>query len=447
MKKTPRDPKTKSFRRDLRRLFGQPLGAAHDLFANKPAPGEGVPFPLPAGRGGYGGMSNYFRCLVLKIAYVTPAKPGDQRAWSGLSHHMAQSLISAGLKVELIHTLVKPPLLWPFRLQTYLTHKARLTTRHLWLYDPRVARAYAGQVERALQQSKADVVFSSGTVQIAYLKSSRPIVFWNDATFAALVDYYFSKNDINASTLRNGHATERAAIHNSSLGLYASSWAADSALTQYQADPQRIHVLPFGANLTREPRLDEVFRWIDARPSQPCRLFFLGVDWERKGGPAALALAESLTRKGLPCELTIAGCAVPPNVKLPGYAKAIGFIEKGTAKGDALLEKLFAESHFLLVPSRAECFGLVFAEANAYGVPVLALATGGVPSVVLNNINGFCPSLEGNFLGELEQHVLSLMKNREKYRNLARSSRQEYEKRLNWKVSGEKIRELIEKLL
>lgn len=34
--------------------------------------------------------------------------------------------------------------------------------------------------------------------------------------------------------------------------------------------------------------------------------------------------------------------------------------------------------HLLLLPTRAECAGIVFNEASAYGVPILLTDTGGV---------------------------------------------------------------------
>ena len=46
------------------------------------------------------------------------------------------------------------------------------------------------------------------------------------------------------------------------------------------------------------------------------------------------------------------------------------------------LEQIVSKSHRLLLPTRAECYGIVFCEANAYGLPVFATRVGGIPTIV-----------------------------------------------------------------
>jgi len=280
---------------------------------------------------------------------------------------------------------------------------------------------------------------------ISQLKTTLPVYFWTDATFARMINYYFHDKKITEATLRNGDELERAAIGKASHGFYASSWAAESAVRDYQASPERMHVIPMGANLQPEPTQDEVTRWIEKRPMEPCRFCLIGVDWVRKGADLALATVEYLTKQGMRCELTIAGCPVPSEVVLPPYVKAIGFIDNTQPEGQAQIRKLISESHFLIVPSRAECYGLVFAEASAHGVPSLASDTGGIPTVVRNGVNGFCVPLGPRLVHDLAARVMELMSDLNRYRALAQSSHEDYVSRLNWKVSGQKIRAIMEK--
>ncbi len=382
----------------------------------------------------------------MKIAYLTPAKLGDQRAWSGLSHYMAQSLISAGLEVEILHTLRVPMRLLPQRFLTHLAYKTGLRRRHLWLYDKRVVQDYARQMAQKLSKVKADVIFSSGTLQMAYLKSSRPIVFWTDATFANLVDYYFSPDNLTPETLRSGHETERAAIHNAAMGIYSSEWGAESAISEYQGDPQRIQVVPFGANIQNEPSDEEVAALIQSRPLKPCRLLLLSVDWMRKGADVAIKVAQMLTQQGVACELSIVGCQPPPGTVLPPNVKILGFIDKRNPEGGKIIQKMIAESHFMLLPSRADCSPIVVCEANAFGVPILTTDVGGIPNIVRNGLNGFCEPFDESLASRLTQHVIDSLSSLEKYRAFAESTRREYLSRLNWKVNGQRVRALIEKL-
>lgn len=75
---------------------------------------------------------------------------------------------------------------------------------------------------------------------------------------------------------------------------------------------------------------------------------------------------------------------------------------------------------------RAECFGLVFAEANSFGVPALARAVGGIPTAIHNDVNGFAFERDAN-LDEYVSYIAGLMANPTRYRELAFSSFNEYE--------------------
>lgn len=382
----------------------------------------------------------------MKVTYISASRIDNLHAWSGLPHHMAASLKSAGLEVNILDSLQFPRLLWPERIARYGVNKLGLAPRHTWLFDPRVLRDYARQLNHQIDSLKGDVIFASGSVYMAFVKSSRPIVFWSDATYANLINYYFSENEVDEITWSNGNAMELAALQNASLGFYSSSWAAESAVRDYQMSAERVHIIPFGANFHEEPTDEKVAEYIHSRPKTPCRLFFLGVDWDRKDGTTALAVAEHLTQMGLPCELTLAGCQPPHGTHLPAYVRSLGSIDKDSAEGKKLLQRLFSEAHFFLLPSRADCTPVVFSEANSYGVPVLTTATGGIPSIIRNGINGFCVARDESLVAHLAQHVLDTLSDHDRYLTLAKTSRREYTSRLNWKTSGQEIRRLLEKL-
>jgi glycosyltransferase involved in cell wall biosynthesis len=122
-----------------------------------------------------------------------------------------------------------------------------------------------------------------------------------------------------------------------------------------------------------------------------------------------------------------------------------GFVDKSTEWGRAELQSLFAESHFLILPSEAECYGLVLCEANAYGVPCLASSVGGIPTIIRNGVNGrlFDDRNDGS---SFAQFVLSVFGDHVRYQALAHTSYEEYRARLNWQVSGARVRELLEGL-
>jgi glycosyltransferase involved in cell wall biosynthesis len=372
----------------------------------------------------------------MRIAYVTTYDSHDVHAWSGTGKAIAECLVRAGFELELVG------LREPARLLTRAAQVACRATGARLLRDrePIVTRGYATQAERRLRSIHHDVVFSPGTVAIGRLAPSRPIIFWTDATFAGMVDYYEEFTGLSRRTLRHGNALEQAALDRCRLALYSSDWAARTALERYHVDPGKVHVVPFGANVSDAPSRDEVAAAIQSRDPDRCCLLFVGVDWARKGGEVAVAAAEAMNRAGRPTELHVVGC-VPPR-RLPGFVRVHGFISKRDPAGRRRLAETYARAHFVIGPSEAEAFGVAFAEASCYGVPVLAPDTGGVATVVRSGTNGHL--LPPGASGEAYARVaLRLSENRDEYRRLALAARREYETRLSWDAAGARVHELL----
>ncbi|WP_332125931.1 glycosyltransferase, partial [Escherichia coli] len=49
---------------------------------------------------------------------------------------------------------------------------------------------------------------------------------------------------------------------------------------------------------------------------------------------------------------------------------------------------VLSNADILLLPTIAECYGMVFCEAAAYGLPVVATDTGGISSIQINERTG-----------------------------------------------------------
>ena len=180
---------------------------------------------------------------------------------------------------------------------------------------------------------------------------------------------------------------ERRAMQQADLMIFSSDWAAHSALNRYDADPSRVHVVPFGANLD-SPSDRTVADSIAARDLERCDLLFIGIDWERKRGEFALRILEELRAMDVDATLTMVGAPPPRGLSLPSGTRALGFLDKRDAEQVATLRSLLARAHFLLLPSLADCTPVAACEAFAFGVPVVAADVGGMTSIVNDGRNG-----------------------------------------------------------
>jgi len=309
----------------------------------------------------------------------------------------------------------------------------------------KVLKSYADQVSARLKDARVDVVFSPGTIPICYLESSAPIVFWTDATVAGVIDFYPAWSDLCHESLRDANRMEQAALSNCRLAIYSSDWAAETAINAYQVDADKVKVVPFGANVESVRNLNDIRIIVAQRRTDVCKLLFIGTEWYRKGGDIAVDITGSLNAMGLKTELTVLGCHIKGSV--PDFVSPKGFVSKKTSKGRTLIDRLFAESHFLLLPSRADCVPVVIAEANSFGVPVVASDVGGISTAVRDDLNGYVLSSAEQFVPHACSVILKSMESLSAYRELAIRSFGEYTERLNWQTAGRRVHELLENIL
>lgn len=307
--------------------------------------------------------------------------------------------------------------------------------------EPEIITSYARQSEAILDKIDYDVILTPWTLVISELVTNKPIVLWSDACFASLVDYYAQFSNVCLRSLKYGHSLEQKALDKCNCIVYSSEWAAEEAIRHYSLAPSKVKVIPFGANIECNRTLSDIEEIIDNKSTQICKLLFLGKDWERKGGEISLQVATALNARGIPTELIVVGCEPKIDCALPGFVNVLGFIDKASEEGYEKINELLNNSHFLILPTVAEAYGIVFCEASSFGLPSLALNHGGIP--VKNNINGFLFEVEAS-VDEYCGYIENLMNNRALYNKLALSSFVEYEQNLNWGIASQRISKLIE---
>jgi hypothetical protein len=161
----------------------------------------------------------------MHIAYVTRYDAHDVYKWSGLGKYIACALESADLGLHCVNVGETPVAARAAGKIFAKTIRRRIDPER----KPYFAKRWALFLSRALG-SDTDVVFSLSTLPVAYLDVNVPRVFWTDATFASIVDYYPRFSRLHPRRLRNGHTLEQKAIETSSAAIYSSDWAASSAI-------------------------------------------------------------------------------------------------------------------------------------------------------------------------------------------------------------------------
>lgn len=381
----------------------------------------------------------------MNIAYVTVYDSTNIRMWSGIGFHIAKSLEEAGAEVHRIGSL-RPTrtlgnglaYLWATRVLGQKDHAHR---------HPSVLRGYARQVSARLRDLekrgvRIDTILAPGVMPIAHLETDIPIAIWTDCTFASMIGYYQSWTNLSPRSLKLGNDADRAGLRRASKLFLASEWAAKSAIEDYGCDPRRISIVPLGANVEDGISESDASSLVNKRLGTPLRLLLVGVDWERKGCSFAIDVAETLRQRGVNVHLDIVGCLPPAGSNVPDFVTCHGFLLKSSPEDVALLRRLFLEATMFVLPTQAECQGVVFNEAAAHGLPIIATDTGGVSSVVQHGKTGTLMSAQAS-PPDWANEILSLCRDRARYESFSLESARTFPARLSWKAAvGRVISEL-----
>ena len=374
----------------------------------------------------------------LRIAFLTQLDPLDKRSWSSGLYYMGQALERHCGDVTYLGPLrsFKPAFL--SRVRAKSSHML-LRRRYMHWTSVAAARQYALEVTQKLAGQAFDVVVSGvGGTGIPYVQTNIPIVLVNDCTLPQLLDYYPSYTHLSKRTISDIYTIEQQLYKKVRAVIMSSAWAARSAIEEFQARPEHVYVVPFGVNLDAIPSREI----INARkPSGTCRLLFIGVEWERKGGDIAYETLLTLEEMGIESELIICGVVPPAGIAHPRMI-VIPLRDKNDERQLREIENLYAMADFLIQPTRADCTPFAFSEANAFGLPVITTDTGGIATVIRNGENGYMLSLAARG-DEYADLIANIYQDEQHYLRLVQSSRAAFEERLNWDVWGCSVHDIL----
>lgn len=377
---------------------------------------------------------------IRRIAFATVGDASQVRFWSGTPFHMSKSLAGEGNDIVHIGPL-NAPILPIYKTYAWLRRVFRRQGLSPVHAGPVVAQ-YAADASRKIRAVSPDIVFAPAGSTFAWgIPDSVPLVYVSDATFRLVENYHPNYRNMSRAARDTAERLEYDTIARANLLLYPSQWAADSAVRDYGADPAKVHVVPWGANLEEAPDRGEA---LNERGLGPCRLLFIGNNWEEKGADIALGTLGELKNKGIDAELVICGCTPSRPCAMEGLT-IVPFLDKNDRAQRERLSQLYRDADLFLLPTRADCYGIVFCEAAAHGIPSIAPATGGVRGAVCDGETGVLVPPNAT-TADYATVIADVFGNPERLARLKQSSRDAYEARLNWQAWGRRVSDLMQTL-
>lgn len=376
--------------------------------------------------------------IDLKVGVITSQDPNDKRILSGTLYSMCEALkkefsyvVYLGpVKLSMFESINMRVGIVLFKLFHILAYRKKVNSEHINIKS----RVYGRYFDRKISQLELDILFAPlASIEVARLKTEIPVCYLSDTSFAQISEYYQVSDNVSSLVKKMGDKIEQAAIDNSSAQVYSSNWAADFSKFYYNAP--NTFVVKFGANIN-SPGLPDL---TPKKLSPSIQLLFVGVDWVRKGGNIVFDTFLELLAKGYDVNLTVCGC-IPP--KQHPKVKVFPFLDKNKEEDLNVLIKLFRQSDLLFLPTRADCTPIVFCEANAFGLPVLTTNTGGVSSIIENNVNGILLSLEARSK-EYTEAIEALIRNKGLYQSLSENALKKSQNELNWNAWAKKMKKIF----
>ncbi len=380
------------------------------------------------------------------LFYEMTAHPEDRRLWSGTPAHIVEGLRRQGVSTTCVGAVPR----WVNRLpSSSLWHYYRLVRRQNFIPDrhPVINRVFSAiGSERIRAYPDIDAIVTTTVAGAAHLRTKLPVFIIHDATWAQMMEMHpwFRESAQPEYMVKSGWELERRAFSQPNhYVVLASAWARNRAIADHDLDPARVFTLPLGANFSEDPPDELVSRAIAGRTGEHCNLLFVGVEFEKKGGPIAVAAAEALRNMGIPTTLNIAGCSP---TGLPAWVQVHGYLRKSRPEELRKLQELYSQSDFFILPTRAEAQGIVFNEAAGYGLPAAGTDVGGVSSGVKNGDWGILLPLQASG-SEYAAWIAELFRDRRRYRETAQRARQDFVARLSRSAYTRRLLEIIDRVL
>lgn len=363
--------------------------------------------------------------VTLTVAVTYPGDPTDPQSWSGTPAGLIRGLEAAGVRVVPVD--LTPPST-AARVWTRVTAQRLRPTADELLTLGRESAAYARLVElTALYRvpRHVDAVLQIGT---GYRVHHRRLATFEDMTIAQAVEHAWGPfPDLPPALVDGRRRLQQSVYEKAGICFAATSWVADSISDDYGIPREWITVTGLGVNREGQPSTDK--DW-----SSP-RFLFVGHDWERKRGDAvvkAFAQVRDLYPDAL---LHLVGAGVP-DIDADGVV-VHGPLPISEPAAQQRLGRLFAEATCLVVPSRLEPAGIVYAEAGRMGIPSIGTTVGGAADMIGDGGIVVDPS----DLGGVSEAMLRLADPAVAKESGRRAS--QHAARMTWEAVGARVRDRL----
>jgi len=241
-----------------------------------------------------------------------------------------------------------------------------------------------------------------------------------------LANKYYPAFDPNKLYPNKWIKLEKSVYNNATINFTMSHHVSRSMAEHYNCPPQQIKNVYVGSNSKVTQN-----NYNDSRYNQQ-NILFLGVAWERKGGPQLIE-AFKIVKRSLPnATLTIVGCSPKINIENCTIVGRVPLTE---------VNKFYNQASVFCLPTRLEPFGIVFIEAFSNKLPVVASNIGAIPDFVKDGISGY--TINPDDTNNLASYLVELLSSPEKCKEYGEAGYALIKNIYTWENTGKMIHKEI----
>lgn len=364
--------------------------------------------------------------LTLVVGGSIGSDPDSPGTWSGICSHLLREMTAANFLGQAVG--VRVPFIDNALLQLRNLNLNRAVWRSHYYLDPAYRRALTKEAAKLSVKGKQ-------LLQIGHMFSlpeaypGRSCASYHDGNLAEKLKSGFGLRHVSRQRIDEALRYEEETANQMDAVLTFSEYLRQSFISDYHVPANRVFNVGAGVNLTEFPALNP-----DKDYSSP-RILFVGIEFERKGGPQ-LVSAFRLVRERIPnAELHVVGPA-QLDVTTPGIVFH-GHLSKSDPEQKRKLNALFRESVLFVLPSLYEPFGIAPLEAMLYQIPCIVTDAWALREIVRPDINGDLAPVGS--IEDLADKIVRLVSAPERLAIMGRRGRDMVLQRFTWAAVVERI--------
>ena len=283
-----------------------------------------------------------------------------------------------------------------------------------------------GQVRKLINQrvNKGEHLFSF-QMQSLFDASTPgvPHFLYTDHTHLENLNYKHGRHELYS---QKWIALEKEIYQHTARNFVRSTNVARSMTKDYNCPPEKVIPVYAGSNVA----ISEVRK--ENTDYNEKNILFVGLDWERKGGPDLVEAFKLILQKYPNAHLTIVGAK--PELQLQNCEVI------GPVKADQL-DGYYQKASVFCLPTYVEPFGIVFIEAMTARLPIVATRVGAIPDFIQDGQNGWL--VEPGDVQGLTEALSKLLDNAELSRLFGERNYQLTRERYSWEAVGKQFHQNI----